>query len=77
MNHGVFMDIFPIDNVKPDKLNSHCSTVGLFTGARKTKLKTIKPCGVRKFVYGMLALLPMSVLIKLVDRSCKKYNKNS
>ena len=75
MHHGVFIDIFPIDNVIPKKLTKHCSCVGIFTGARKTKLKAIKPRGIRKLVYGVLSLLPMSILIKAVDKSCKKYNK--
>ncbi len=74
MNHGIFLDIFPIDNIIPEKLRKHCTHVGILTGARKTKLRAIKPKGVRKFVYGALALLPMSFLIKAVDRACKKYN---
>lgn len=75
MHHGIFMDIFPIDNVIPEKLSKQCSAVGVFTGARKTKLRAIKPKGIRKAVYGALALLPMSFLIKAVDRACKKYNR--
>ena len=77
MHHGIFMDIFPIDNVVPEKLHKHCSRVGLFTGARKTKLKTIKPRGIRKLIYGTLALLPMKTLINLVDKSCKRYNNKN
>lgn len=77
MHHGIFMDIFPIDNVVPEKLHKHCSEVGLFTGARKTKLKTIKPRGIRKLIYGALALLPMRTLINLVDKTCKKYNNKN
>ncbi len=77
MHHGIFMDIFPIDNVIPKKLNKHCSTVGLFTGARKTKLGTIKPSGMRKLVYGILSLLPMGFLINAIDKTCKKYNKKN
>ena len=74
MHHGVFMDIFPIDEVKPDTLRKHCSRVGVLTGARKTKLKAIKPMGIRKLVYGALALLPMKTLIGMLDRTCKRYN---
>jgi len=74
MHHGVFMDIFPLDEVKPEKLKKHCSRVGILTGARKTKLKAIKPTGIRKVIYGGLALLPMKTLIKMLDRCCKKYN---
>ncbi len=74
MHHGVFMDIFPIDEVKPEKLRKQCSRVGILTGARKTKLKSIKPTGVRKIVYGALALLPMKTLIAMVERSCMRYH---
>ena len=74
MHHGVFMDIFPIDEVKPEQLQKHCSAVGILTGARKTKLKAIHPTGIRKVVYGALALLPMKTLIGMIDRRCKKHN---
>jgi len=74
MHHGVFMDIFPIDEVKPAKLRSHCSRVGVLTGARKTKLRAIKPRGIRKVVYGILSRLPQKTLNNLVTKSCKKYH---
>lgn len=75
MHHGIFMDIFPIDYVIPKKLRKQCSLVGVFTGARKTKMKVINPTGIRKIVYQVLALLPMKTLIALVEYACKKYNK--
>ncbi len=74
MHHGIFMDIFPIDEVRPETLRKHCSRVGILTGARKTKLKAIRPAGIRKLLYGALALLPMKTLIGMIDRSCKRYN---
>lgn len=74
MHHGVFMDIFPIDEVKPEKLRMHCSQVGILTGARKTKIKVLRPTGVRKFIYGMFALLPLKTLNRMVNRRCTKYN---
>ena len=74
MHHGVFMDIFPIDEVCPRKLRKQCSVVGILTGARKTKLRIIKPVGIRKYIYSALALLPMKTLINMIDRGCKRYN---
>lgn len=76
MCHGVFMDIFPIDEVKPDKLRRHCSWVGVFTGARKIKLKVdLGKIPAHKFiVYKTLSLLPMAFLNRCVDRIAKKYN---
>lgn len=77
MSHGIFMDIFPIDNVKPDSLRKHCSFVGVFTGARKIKLRVNlgKMPPVKGLIYKTLSLLPMRCLTRRVDRICKKYNK--
>ena len=76
MSHGIFMDIFPIDEVRPDSLRKHCSFVGVFTGARKIKLGVNlgKMPFVKGLVYKTLSFLPMKVLSKRVDRICKKYN---
>lgn len=79
MNHGVFMDIFPIDNVKNETWRKHCSQVGVLTGARKTKLKVKigKLPFVKKFVYKSLSILPMRMLVTLLNKTCTKYNKKS
>lgn len=76
MCHGIFMDIFPIDEVKPEKLRRHCSWVGVFTGARKIKLRVnIGKISTPKFIiYKTLSLLPMRFLNKTVDRIAKRYN---
>ncbi|MBO5944140.1 MAG: LicD family protein [Clostridia bacterium] len=76
MNHGIFMDIFPIDNVNPKTLRKHCSVVGILTGGRKTKLKVkLRGSKFRHFVYKTVSLLPMSWLIKLLNKACKFYSK--
>ena len=76
MCHGIFMDIFPIDEVKPKTLRKHCSCVGVFTGARKKKLEVNmgKIPIVKSAIYKLLSLMPMRFLIKRVDSFCKKYN---
>ena len=79
MNHGVFMDIFHIDNVRLDNLRKHCSYVGVLTGARKTKLK-VDLEGVprwKKIIYKALSLLPMSCLIRMQNKACTKYNNKN
>lgn len=79
MNHGIFIDIFPIDNVRIEKLKSHCSQVGVLTGARKTKLK-VRLGGVatwKKIVYKFVSLLPMAWLVALQNKACTKYNKKN
>lgn len=76
MCHGIFMDIFPIDEVKPEVLRKHCSFVGVFTGARKIKLR-VNLGAMPKFkaaIYKGLSLLPMRCLTRCVDRICQKYN---
>ena len=77
MNHGVFIDIFPIDNVCMDKLRWHCSQVGVLTGARKAKLK-VDLGGIpkwKKVVYKLLSFLPMAWLVAMQNKTCAKFNK--
>lgn len=76
MSHGIFMDIFPIDEVRPDSLRRHCSFVGVFTGARKIKLGVDlgKMPTSKAIVYKTLSFLPMRFLKGRVDGICKKYN---
>ena len=76
MNHGIFIDIFPIDNVRPEKLKNQLHIIGLLTGARKTKLniKLTRVSKAKKIIYKIVSLLPMSVLCKLLDFECSKYN---
>ena len=76
MNHGIFMDIFPIDHIKPEKLKSQVHWIGLLTGARRTKLH-IHLHGIRwwkKICYRTAACLPMRVLNGLMDKVCTCYN---
>ncbi len=76
MNHGVFMDIFPIDNVVPEKMANQLHIIGLLTGARKTKLKILygQISAWKKLCYRVVSVLPMKVLCKLMDCVCTKYN---
>lgn len=78
MNHGIFMDIFPIDNVIPNKLRTHCSQVGVFTSARKIKLGVnLRAKGIKKFIFKILSLLPLKYLTKKVKKNCMKYNRKA
>ena len=76
MNHGVFIDIFPIDWVRPDRLNGQLHIVGLLTGARRTKLKI--DMGniprLKHLCYRVVAMLPMRTLCRLMDVACTWYN---
>lgn len=76
MHHGIFMDIFPIDNVIPDKLKRQCSFIGVLTGARKTKLKIDFGVRGRKLlIYKVVSLLPMKILSSLITFFCTIYNR--
>ena len=76
MNHGVFIDIFPVDNVVPEKLRLHCSVIGVLTGGRLTKLNfELGTDKLRRIIYKLISLLPMNLLIKLLNKVCQKYNK--
>lgn len=77
MNHGVFIDIFPIDNVIPSKLNLQLHIVGLLTGARKTKLKINfgKVSFIKKILYKVLSIFPMKWLCIWQNKACSKYNQ--
>jgi lipopolysaccharide cholinephosphotransferase len=76
MRRRIFMDIFPVDNVVPEKLKYHCSMVGVLTGARRVKLKKKnKVKSASQLLYKILSFLPLKTLIDLVDKVCRRYNK--
>lgn len=79
MHHGIFMDIFPIDNVRNETLRKHCSNVGVLTGARKIKLKVNigKLPAVKGLIYKVISLLPMRMLILMLNKACTRYNQKS
>jgi lipopolysaccharide cholinephosphotransferase len=76
IQHRIFMDIFPVDNVVPENLKYHCSMVGILTGARRVKLrKKNKVKSLGQLLYKVLSFLPLKTLIDLVDKVCRRYNK--
>ena len=75
MHHGIFMDIFPIDNVRKKNFKLQRGFIGAFTSARAFKIKVTKLKGIRRIVYGMLSLLPMKILIRNIQFWCNVNNK--
>lgn len=79
MNHGIFMDIFPVDNIQPEKLKMQLHWIGLLTGARAIKLrvKSGRRRWWKKACYCVVACLPMRVLNDLMEKVCTRYNGSS
>lgn len=87
MHQGIYMDIFPIDNVPDDKKEYHCLHkkakiyTMLFT-YRQTPDITKPPesigqyikFGVRRTVHLCSKLIPRKLLIRAIDHVEKKYN---
>lgn len=77
MSHGIFMDIFPIDNVIPNRMKNQIHAIGLLTGARRAKLHI--PGSVsrwKKLCYGVMALFPMRTLCYWMDSVCTVHNQS-
>lgn len=71
MHHGIFIDIFPIDNVEKSNLSRQLSFISILTRARKIKVHL--PVNIGKFKYFVsktLSLLPMRTLCRLITKAC-------
>ena len=73
LNHGVFIDIHPIDNIIPFFLKIQ-SRIGLFwTCVNKQKSKIYNGSGINKVIYGLFALMPYSVINFMRDVNFKLF----
>lgn len=70
MHHGIFIDIFPIDNVSPRTFKMQCMASGAFTSVRGVKLKVTKMKGFKKIVYKWMSFLPIKTINKTIQRIC-------
>ena len=86
IHQGLFMDIFPLDNVGLFSYRIICSVLGCLNGARNVKLgillnprRPMKPLPqYKKWVYKLIALLPLQLINKLSDMVMKyKKGKNN
>ena len=75
MHHGIFIDIFPIDNVKPKTYKLQCSLAGAFTSSRGLKLKIARISGVKGILYKCISCLPVGLLNKAIQFFCTINNK--
>ncbi len=77
IQHGIFLDIFPMDNVLPKDKVRQCRTVASLNTVRCLKQKTEKFYP-RHVLYLPLMLLPIRTLNRIVERQMKKHaNENT
>ena len=72
--HGIWLDIFPCDNVIIEKKRKQCRFVASINMVRCIKQKTEK-FAPRHILYLPLLILPIKWLNKLAERQMRKYNK--
>lgn len=75
IHHGLFVDLFPIDNVILKKINLQKSLVGVTKSARFIKLGLMKPKGIKGRLQQAVSLLPISVINRLGEAAMRMNNK--
>lgn len=77
MRHGLFIDIFPIDNCKDDKIVFQRRVIGLLTSSRAKKQNL--PCGGgwKSIVRSIISVLPLETINRLIDYYCTLYNEEN
>lgn len=74
MHHGVFIDIFPIDNVSPKTCKLQCALAGVFTTVRGLKLRVTRRKGAKVFVQKLLSYLPIKWINGMIQFFCTVNN---
>ncbi len=71
MDHGLFMDIFPLDRVIPEKLEKHKKKMRFYFKIRWSKL------GYRKggLIDRILRIVPHAWVIKRIEKTVTRYNR--
>lgn len=72
IQHGIFLDVFPMDNVEPKDKKTQCRIVASLNTVRCIKQKT-EPFSLRHCLYLPLFLLPIKSINRLVDSIMKKH----
>ena len=71
MNHGLFIDIFPLDEVNLDKYQSQARLISFFYKIRWYKLGYRK----KNLLFSLIfSLLPNRLLVKIIDKIIKSQN---
>jgi lipopolysaccharide cholinephosphotransferase len=74
MHHGLFIDIFPIDNCLTSKAKIQRSVVGILTSSRSKKLKLECGSGWKMVVRSAIAWLPLRFLNAAIYFFCTLFN---
>lgn len=74
MHHGLFIDIFPIDNCLTGKARIQRKILGLLTSSRSRKLSLEHGNGWKNLIKALVALLPLGVLNTLIKATCTVFN---
>lgn len=89
MNNGIFVDIFPYDNIPNDeklrkKQFNAVKILNKFYAYSKTPDISEEPTNyilkikqyIRRFIYYIFKLIPSKIILQLLDNQLKKYNNN-
>lgn len=74
VNHCVWLDVFPIDNIYLKNKKKQCRIVASLNMVRCIKLKTEK-FAFRHLLYLPLLLLPLKTINRMAEKQMRKYNK--
>lgn len=81
IHHGLFIDVFPVDNVYKPFLRLQVALVGALTGARCVKLnriykkdEVITKDFLKLIIYKALSLFPLKKINNTIDLCCQIFN---
>lgn len=73
LNHGIFIDLHPIDNIVPCLLNLQVRLSLFWSCVGKIKSGIYNQHGIKRFIYKTFAVLPYSIIRIMKDVTLKSY----
>lgn len=77
INHGVYIDIFPMDYAEEKKYLKVIRKIQFFTGVRYTKLRMLKGFSLARIAYTPFCLLPLKTINSILTKLMKYNYKQS
>ena len=77
INHGIYIDIFPMDYVKNERIVQRTKRIGRFTALRYYKLNLLKPSSLKKVAFEMLSVIPLRAINAIAKREMMYYFRKS